>query len=69
MRKAVALRLAAIPAFVIATTGTASAALPETVTTAITSAGADLTTAATAIIVAMVAFWGLRKLGQKMGWW
>lgn len=69
MRKAVALRLAAIPAFVLATTGGAHAALPESVTTAITAAGADLTTAATAIIVAMVAFWGLRKLGSKMGWW
>lgn len=48
---------------------TAHAALPEGVTTAITAAGTDLTTAATAIIVAMIAFWGLRKLGSKMGWW
>ncbi len=48
---------------------TANAALPEGVTTAITAAGTDLGTAATAIIVAMIAFWGLRKLGQKMGWW
>lgn len=47
----------------------AHAALPEGITTAITTAGTDLTTAATAIVVAMVAFWGLRKLGQKMGWW
>lgn len=69
MPKAVALRLAAIPAFVLATSGAAHAALPEGVTTAITAAGADLTTAATAIIVAMIAFWGLRKLGSKMGWW
>jgi hypothetical protein len=28
-----------------------------------------LTDAATAVIVAMVAFWALRKLGSKMGWW
>lgn len=69
MPKAVALRLAAIPAVVLATSGAAHAALPESVTTAITAAGGDLTTAATAIIVAMVAFWGLRKLGSKMGWW
>ena len=50
MRNVVALRLAAIPAFVLATSGAAHAALPEGVTTAITAAGADLTTAATAII-------------------
>ncbi len=47
----------------------AQAALPTEVTTAITSAGDNLLTGATAVIVAMVAFWGMRKLGQKMGWW
>lgn len=46
----------------------AHAALPEAVSTAITSAGADMVTAITAIITAFVAFWGLRKLGAKLGW-
>jgi len=50
-------------------TNLAHAALPTEVTTAITTAGQDLSAAALAIIVAMVAVWGLRKLGQKMGWW
>lgn len=48
--------------------GAAHAAVPEAVTTAITAAGNDLVTVVTAIIVAMVAFWGLRKVGQKFGW-
>lgn len=47
----------------------AHAELPSGVTAAITEAGADLKTAATAVIVAMIAFWALRKVGQKMGWW
>lgn len=45
------------------------AGLPPEVTAAITSAGANLATAALAIIVALLAFWGLRKLATKMGWW
>uniref|UniRef100_A0AAU8BAN9 Capsid protein G8P n=1 Tax=Dulem virus 61 TaxID=3145772 RepID=A0AAU8BAN9_9VIRU len=49
--------------------GTAHAALPANVTTAINDVGTDLATAAGLVITAMVAFWGLRKLGQKMGWW
>lgn len=44
------------------------AALPEAASTAITTAGTDLLTAIGAVITAMVAVWGLRKLGQKMGW-
>lgn len=59
---------AAGAALVLASQG-AHAALPAAVTTAIDTAGADLLTAATAVIVAMVAFWGLRKVGQKLGWW
>lgn len=53
---------------VLATVGAANAALPAAATAAITDAGVDLTTATGAVIVAMVAVWGLRKLGQKMGW-
>lgn len=47
----------------------APAGLPAEVTAGITTAGANLALAATAIIVALIAFWGLRKLAQKMGWW
>lgn len=49
--------------------GAARAELPAGVASAITEAGSDLTDAATAVIVAMIAFWALRKVGQKMGWW
>lgn len=48
--------------------GAAHAAVPVAVTTAITDAGADLLTAIGAVITAMVAVWGLKKLGSKMGW-
>lgn len=44
------------------------AAVPASVTTGITDTGADLVTVITAVIVAFIAFWGLRKLGAKMGW-
>lgn len=47
----------------------ARAELPAAVLTAIDEAGTDLTTAATAVILALIAFWALRKVGQKMGWW
>lgn len=56
-------------ASVLATLGmSAHAALPAAVTTAIDTAGADMVAAITAIIVAFVAFWGLKKLGGKLGW-
>ena len=67
MSKLLQLRLLAIPSFAVAT-GAAHAAVPEAVTTAITGAGTDMVTTITAVIVAFVAFWGLRKLGQKFGW-
>jgi len=46
----------------------AQAALPEAVDTAITAAKTDLLAAIGLVMAAMVAVWGLRKLGQKMGW-
>jgi hypothetical protein len=46
----------------------AHAAIPAEASTAITTAGTDILTAVGAVITAMVAVWGLRKLGQKMGW-
>lgn len=68
MNKITALRLAAVPAAVLASMGSAHAALPTEVTTAITTAGADMVAAVTAIIIAFVAFWGLKKLASKFGW-
>jgi len=59
--------LVAVPLSVMAVQ--AHAALPAGVTSAIEAVGTDLETAATAVLAAMVAFWGLRKLGSKMGWW
>jgi len=52
---------------VLVATG-AQAAVPPEATAAITTAGTDMMTAVGAVIVAMVAVWGLKKLGQKMGW-
>lgn len=46
----------------------AQAALPAGVSDAITDAGETLVLGATAVIVAMIAFWGVKKLGTKMGW-
>lgn len=53
---------------VLATVGGVNAAVPAAATAAITEAGTDMTTAVGAVIAAMVVVWGLRKLGQKMGW-
>lgn len=68
MNKKIALRLAAIPAFVAATTGSALAALPDSVTTETTAYKTDTLQALGLIIAAGIAIWGLKKLGQKMGW-
>lgn len=46
----------------------AQAALPTGVDAAITEAGEVLVLGATAVIVAMIGFWGVKKLGTKMGW-
>lgn len=54
--------------FAVAPAAFAQAALPTGVAAAITEAGEMLVLGATAVIVAMVAFWGVKKLGTKMGW-
>jgi len=64
----------ALPVVALGTTSAfaqvaAPAGLPPEVTAGITQAGANLALAATSIIIALIAFWGLRKLAQKMGWW
>lgn len=68
MSKNLKLRLAAIPAFVVATSGAANAALDPAVATAITAYQADATAAIGLIMAAGVVIWGLMKLASKMGW-
>ena len=68
MKKAIALRLAAIPAFLLATSGAAFAALPASIATDVGEAKVDILAALALVIGAMVAVWGLKKLAQKLGW-
>lgn len=68
MGKKLALRLAAVPAFVLATAGAAHAALPASVSDAITEYQTDATTAIGLIMAAGVVIWGLMKLASKLGW-
>lgn len=68
MTKQIATRLAAIPAFVLATSGAAYAALPAGVADAIDDAQTDMLAAIGLVIGAMVAVWGLLKLASKLGW-
>lgn len=60
---------AAVAAGALTAGVSAHAALPAAVTAAITDAGADLVTAATSVIVAIAAFWGLKTVGKKIGLW
>jgi len=41
---------------------------PPAVMTEITNTGSMLIAVITAVVVAFVGFWGMRKLGSKMGW-
>lgn len=68
MSKAIKARLAAIPAFVLATVGTAHAALPTGITDAIDESKTDMTTAIGLVIGAMVVVWGLLRLASKLNW-
>ena len=68
MGKKLALRLAAVPAFVLATAGAAHAELPAGVSAAITTYQTDATTAIGLIMAAGVVIWGLMKLASKLGW-
>lgn len=66
-----ALRVGALAAVaaVASAAGAARAALPTGVESAITTAGTDLVTAGTAVVVAMIGFWAIRKVGTKLGFW
>lgn len=68
MTKKLTLRLAAIPAFVLATTGAAHAALPTGVADAVTAYQTDATTAIGLMMAAGVVVWGLLVLKRKLGW-
>jgi energy-converting hydrogenase Eha subunit E len=47
----------------------AASSLTDAVSTAVATAQGDLTTIAQAVILALLAFWAVRKVGQKLGWW
>ncbi len=68
MSKALKLRLAAVPAFVLATVGSAHAALPTAVSGAIDAYKTDATEAIGLIMAAGVVIWGLMRLSSKFGW-
>lgn len=44
-------------------------ALPAELTDRIEEFGLDLVIAGSAVMVSIVAFWGLKTLGRKLGWW
>ena len=68
MNRNLKLRLAAIPAVVLATTGAAHAALPTGVSDAVTAYQTDATTAIGLMMAAGVVVWGLLVLKRKLGW-
>ena len=61
-------KVAVVAAPLLAFAASANAALPAEVSTKITEVGTDMVTAASAIIVAMLGGWGLKKIGTKFGW-
>ena len=60
---------AVVAAAPLALAGSAYAALPAGVEDSIQTAGADLVTAGTAVVVAMIGFWAIRAVGRKLGFW
>jgi hypothetical protein len=68
MNKALKMRLAAIPALVLATGGSAFAALPTGAAEAIDAYRTDVVAVFGLLIAAGIAIFAVRKLGQKMGW-
>lgn len=62
-------KIAIVGTGLTALAGNALAEVPQEVTQGITTAGADLKTIASAVLVAMIAFWSLKTVGRKMGWW
>ena len=68
MTKNLTLRLAAIPAFVLASASSAHAALPTGVSDAVTAYQTDATTGIGLMMAAGVVVWGLLVLKRKLGW-
>jgi Inovirus Coat protein B len=66
MKKSLQMRLAAIPAVVMATAGSAMAAVPADVTTALTDLKADALTVATAVLVAIVAIYAFKFIRKGL---
>lgn len=62
MSKKIALRLAAIPAFAVATAGAAHAEVPAAITAAISTMQTDGVTVATAFVVAAIAVAAIKFL-------
>jgi hypothetical protein len=62
-------RKAKLAALALAAPSAFAQTVPAEVDTAIDNAGAMLLAAGTSVVVAMVAFWAMKKLGSKMGWW
>lgn len=62
MSKKIALRLSMIPAAVLAASGSAQAAVPADITTAISTMQADGVTVATAFVVAAIAVAAIKFL-------
>lgn len=67
MKNSIALRLAAIPAFVFAAAA-AHAELPAGTASAITGYQTDVVTVLGLLIAAGLAIFSVKKLGAKMGW-
>lgn len=68
MKKTLFRRLAVVQAAALAAAGSAHAALPEAVSTAITTYQTDAVAAIGLVMAAGVTIWGLMKLASKMGW-
>ena len=69
MKKQFFKRLAAVQTAALLASGAVMAEIPAAVSTEITTAKTDLMAGGALLIAAGVAFWGLKKLGTKMGWW
>lgn len=61
-------QLAVVQAAALLAIGSAHAALPASVSTAVTDYQTDATTAIGMVMAAGVVIWGLNKLAVKLGW-
>lgn len=66
MKKSLALRLAFVPAFVAATTGSAMAAVPANVTAALSDLSTDSLTVAGIVLAAIVAVYAFKFIRKGL---